>query len=118
MPLFRVRLEAQDGSGHFRSTSLEAPDKEAAKRFCERMELKRVLFEIPAQMQAALCAEYEVDSIDDLPKATARSAADEDKAAFRALKGNDRARLHAHYQSEPYKVTKVEQAGSAADGEG
>lgn len=108
MPLFRVRLEAQDGSGHFRQTTGEWPDKAAAKRHCERMELKRVLYDMPAEMQAELCVRYGVESIDDLPKAAPRTASEEDKQPFRELKPPERARLHAHFQSEPYKVTKVE----------
>lgn len=110
MPLFRVRLEAQDGSGHFRQTTGEFADKAAAKRHCERMELKRVLFEMPADLAAAICAEAVVESVDELPKPLPRDASDADKAAFRALKGDTRARIDAHFQTEPYKVTKVEEA--------
>lgn len=109
MALFRVRLEAQDGSGHFRQTTLEAADKAAAKRFCERGELRRVLYEMPEDLQAELCAKYDVQSIDDLPRPGALGAPADERAPFRELDGNARARLQAHYQSEPYKIVKVEE---------
>ena len=108
MQFFRVLLVAQDGSGHFRQTTLEAPSKADARRACERMELKRVLYEMPPQMQAELCERYEVASIDDLPKAGALGAPEAERAPFRELHGDERSRLHAHYQNLPYKVTKVE----------
>lgn len=109
MPIFRVHLDAQDGSGHFRKTSVEAADKAEARRIVERLELRRTLFELSADQRAELCARYGVESIDELPKAAPLSASDEEKAAFRALAPRERAWLHTHYQDAPYKVTKIEE---------
>lgn len=108
MPLFRVHLEAQGGSGHFRRASVEAADKAEARRIVERLELRRTLFELNAEQCAELCARYGVASIDELPKAAPRSASDEEKAPFRSLAAKERAWLHTHYQNAPYKVTKIE----------
>ena len=108
MPRFEVRLEAQDGSGHFRQTSGYFPDKKAAQRHCERMELRRALFTLDAEQAADLCERYGVTSVDELPKAAPRAASDAKKAPFRELKPQDRSRLHAHYQEQPYKVVSVE----------
>ena len=58
MPIFRVHLEAQDGSGHFRRTTLEAEDAAQARALCERAELKKVLYELPQELQLELCARY------------------------------------------------------------
>ncbi len=110
MPVFRVHLDAPDGSGHFRRTSVEAGDKDEARRIVERLELRRTLFELNAGQQAELCATYGVESIDELPKAAPRDAADEERAAFRSLAPRTRAWLHTHYQSAPYKITKIEEA--------
>ena len=107
MELFEVRLEAQDGSGHFRITHLEAEDKAAAKRHCERLEFQKAGFELSQEQIDDLLARYEVASLDDLPKAAPLSASAEEKAPFRALATQDRARLHAHFQEQPYKVVSV-----------
>jgi hypothetical protein len=128
MPRYEVRLEAQDGTGHFRVTRLDAADKDDAKRQCERMELKRVLFELTDDQKHELLERYEVDvkatgpegvltsadlekGIGELPIPAALDASADDKAEFRALAVEDRARLHTHFQSEPYEVVSVEKVG-------
>lgn len=104
MARYEVRLEARDGSGHFRITRLEAADKDEARRRCERMELERVVFTLSEADKAEM---LERNEIKELPTPAARDASDEEKAAFRALATPDRARLHAHLQEEPYKVVSV-----------
>lgn len=112
MARYEVRLEAQDDSGHFRVTRLDAASKEEAKRTCERRELELVLYEITADEEKALLeraadAGVKAKSIADLPRPAALDATDEEKAAFRALDGADRARLNAHHQEKPYEVVSV-----------
>lgn len=109
MPRYEVRLEAQDGSGHFRVTRLEADNADAARRHCERLELRNVLFEIPEEQRVELCAKYGVDYLDELPRPAALDADAAAKASFRALETDDRARLNAHYQEQPYLVASVEE---------
>jgi hypothetical protein len=109
MPRYEVRLEAQDDSGHFRITRLEADGPDGARRACERLELKRVLFELSDEQKQDLCARYEVASIDELPAPAPYDSPPAEKAAFRALDTADRSRLHAHYQELPYAVVSVEE---------
>jgi hypothetical protein len=106
---YEVRLEAQDGSGHFRITRLYAADADEARRRCEQDEYLRAGFALSAQQQAELCERYEVKSIDELPQPAALDASPEEKESFRELETPDRARLHAHYQERPYKVVSVEE---------
>lgn len=114
MPLYEARLEATDGSGHFRVTRLQAADKKTAERQVRRLELRRVLYEISDEDAAAILDRVEEasgkrpDSIDELPKAAPLDASDEQKAAFRALDVADRARLHTHFQTEPYELVSIE----------
>lgn len=107
MSRYEVRLEAPDGSGHFRVVRLDAADEHDARRQCERKELELVLFELPAEARADICKRHDVSSIDELPAAPPLDAAHEDNAAFRALPKEDRAHLHAHYQEKPYEVVSV-----------
>ena len=109
MALFEVRLEAQDGSGHYRITRLQADDADAARKQCERKELELVLYQLtPADEQAVLKA-AKADTLDDVPHTAALDAPAEEKAAFRALSPEHRAKVHAHRQEEPYAVVSVEE---------
>lgn len=109
MPRYEVRLEAQDGSGHFRLTRLLAADADAARRHCERLELRNVLFELDAEQRHALLGKYEAGSLEELPRPAAVDASLEEKQPFRALETQDRARLQAHFQELPYRVVSVEE---------
>lgn len=108
MPRYDVRLEAQDGSGHFRTTSVEAADKKEARQKIERNEYALAAFQLDAEQQRDLCDRYDAKSVDELPKPAARDASDEDKAPFRALEARDRGLLVSHWQEQPYKVVSIE----------
>lgn len=127
MPRYEVRLEAQDGSGHFRLTRIDAPTKQAAKRVCERRELEMVLWEIPDDRIVDLLQRAGVDvpkadgggpptreqlvaALEQFPKPAKLSASREEKRVFLdSLSQGDRAMLHTHFQEQPYKVVSVKE---------
>lgn len=132
MPLFRFRLEAQDGSGHIREGTGNYEDEEKAREFLEGRENKFVAFhlshslltelgdtygfEVPSPPQdysdeAALeTYENEVAAVlDQLPYAAPIDATEEEKAEFRKLRVNHRAWLNLHRQGEPYKLVDLEE---------
>lgn len=107
MPRYEVRLEAQDGSGHFRLTRLVTDTAEQARRRCERLELRNVLFQLSDEQTAELLERYEAATLDELPRPAALDADLSEKQPFRALQTPDRARLTAHRQEQPYAVVSV-----------
>lgn len=86
MAVYRVRLEAQDNSGHFRETDIQAPDEAAAREWCTERELRKVAY-----------------TVDD---ATARDLGD--GREFGTLTAREKAMLVTHLQAEPYKIVSVE----------
>ena len=107
MPTFRFRLEAQDGSGHFRSGTTEAETRDAAKSFLEEREAQFVAFTLDDERAAELCKIYGVESVDELPSPAPASASEADKAAFRELAVRDRSHVNLHRQSKPYKLVSL-----------
>lgn len=81
---FAFRLEAQDGSGHFRQGAIAASSREEAKSWLEQREQEYAF--------------YRLDS-DEL----ADAQADPGTAA-------NRSRLALHEQAKPYKLVKLEKA--------
>ena len=101
MPRYEVRLEAQDafredGSPHYRLTRLVADDESAARRHCERMEMRSVLFELPPD---------ELERIEVIE-------ADPDQR----LAGQDKGRLFVHRQQRPYEVVSVTELPARGEG--
>ena len=109
MPLYSFRLEAQDGSGHFRQGTTEAESKDDARNWLELQELQKATFRLTDERAAELCDEYGADSVDELPKVPKLGAPQEAKAAFRAMTVRDRAHLNIHRQTKPYKLVKLEE---------
>lgn len=107
MPRYEVRLEAQDGSGHFRVTRLMAEDEKAAQKACERKELELVLYQLSDADKAEILEATGAKTLAGVPKAAKLDASDKEKAPFRALDPAHRARLAAHRQEEPFKVVSV-----------
>lgn len=119
---YEVRLEAQDGSGHFRVMRLDADTKQAARRACERKELEMVLWEIPDDrivdlLERAGLAVPEsraradlIAALEQFPKPAKIDAPREEKRVFLdSLTQGDRAMLHTHFQEQPYKVVSVKE---------
>jgi hypothetical protein len=88
MPLFTVRLEDPD-SEHFRVSTLEAKDADAAKAWAEEHERKLVAYELSD------------DDLDAIEKRRKRNAGE--------LRGADKGRKFAHEQSKPYVVKSVKE---------
>lgn len=90
MPRYEVRLESpdlarEDGTPHFRITRLDAPNGDEARVWCRRKEYELAGWQMPsAELEDAEHAEA-----DD------------------SLTSQQRGRLAAHRQSEPYEVVSV-----------
>lgn len=68
---YEVTLEAQDGTGHYRTTRLSAPSADHARKACERKELEMVLWQIPDERIVDLIERKAADGMDvRLPKGT------------------------------------------------
>jgi hypothetical protein len=111
MPLYQFRLEAQDGSGHFRQGTIAASSKEEAKLVLEERERDFAAFTLDDERVAELLQTHGADSLDALPKAAPLKATEEEKAEFRALPVRDRAHLNLHRQAKPYKLVKLGKGG-------
>lgn len=93
MKLFRVRLEAQDDSGHYRETDIQAPDTDTAQAWCEQHERKLAAFTL---------SDAEVQKLEKLEQKPGHPRLGQ-------LAGANRAHLIAHRQQEPYKVVSVKE---------
>jgi len=113
MPIFHFRLEAQDGSGHFRQGSIESESEAHARMVLEERERDNAAFQLDDGRIAELLDEHGAESLDELPHAAAAKASEAEKAAFRALPVRDRSHLNLHRQTKPYRLVKLEQAGGA-----
>lgn len=96
--LFRVRLESpdltrDDGTPEFRLTLLAAADAAAARRICERKELKIAAKEYPEGTLAEL-ERVEKEALDADTRVPAQT----------------RMQLATHRQERPYEVVDVEEA--------
>jgi hypothetical protein len=104
MPLYEFRLEAQDGSGHFRQGTIEADTKDVAQATLEMRELEYTLYRLgddPNWDQAAAEALHGADTLDAalaLPKGEKMPA---------HLPPKVRAKLALHRQAKPYKIVKL-----------
>lgn len=97
MPRFRVHMESpdlkrDDGSPHIRVTTGVFDDKDAARAFCERQEMRIAAHEYPA------------DELADLEQAEADAEANGVRAPAQV-----RMRLATHRQAKPYKVVSVKE---------
>jgi len=109
VPIFSFRLEAKDGSGHFRQGRIEAPDETAARVILQKREFDRAVYQMPDELAAEICEAYGVKSVDDLPSRAPIGAPQEDSADFRTLEVRYRANLNIHRQAEPYELTDLEE---------
>lgn len=107
--LFDFRLEAQDGSGHFRQGRISANDRAEAKRVLEEREAAFAAFELPEERQAEIAEENGYESFDAIPKVPKMGSSDEERAEFRSLPVRDRAHVNLHRQAKPYKLVKLEE---------
>lgn len=103
MPRYEVRLEAQDafredGSPHFRLTTLEAPDEAAAIAACERAEYRRAAYRLDPGDLARL------EDIEADPE--------------QELAGQEKAQLYTHRQAKPYLVVSVTELPGRSGEEG
>lgn len=95
MPRYRVRLEStdhsqDDGTPHFRETTLAADTPEAAREYCVEQEFKLVGFRLDAERLAELQAVIDAHDGD-----------------LKALNGQDRGHYAIHHQTTPYHVVSV-----------
>lgn len=100
MKLFQFRLEAQDGSGHFRRGTIEAESKDQARAILEEREQVSALYRL------------DTDELSELEAKEAAHRADlEAKGALtpqtKLLAGRERAQLALHRQEQPYKLTSL-----------
>lgn len=91
MPKYVARLEAQDGSGHYRRSAIQADTVEEARAILEQREQKYASFQLnPA----------------DLDELEAKEAALPEGAR---LAGKERAQLAFHRQALPYTLVSIEE---------
>jgi hypothetical protein len=111
MPLYRFRLEAQDGSGHFRSGQTEAGSEDEARVQLGLREYRFAAYKLDPDREAILLEEYDVGSLEDLPHPAPVEASEEEKAEYRGLKGQHRTWLVMHRQAAPYELVELEEVG-------
>jgi len=114
MPVFRFRLEAQDGSGHYRQGAGEFASKEEATRYLEFREARYVHYRAPLEELTEtdeLCNRLRVaHNLPAFPKgAGLEDKAKVLKAAGVTLATKTRAHLAMDAQEKPYKLVKLEQ---------
>lgn len=127
MQFFDFRLEAQDGSGHYREGTISIGEKdlevagaktakEAARILLERQEARKVAFQLGDEHVAELEAPPDqggygrpIGELLDLHPAPLK-ATEEEKAPFRALNVKHRAWLNLHRQEKPYKLVSLTKA--------
>lgn len=91
MPKYIARLEAQDGSGHYRRVAISAASEDAAREFLIGREQRYTAFQL-----------------DD-----AELAKIEKREEKGPLTGTDRANIVLHRQEQPYElVSLVEEKGA------
>lgn len=100
MPLYEFRLEAQDDSGHFRRGTIDAVDKDEAKRYLLEREEVSALFRLDTVELAAL-EEKEAAHRDELEAKGLLTP------QTKLLAGKDRADLALHRQAAPYKLVSL-----------
>lgn len=110
MPAYSFRLEAPDGSGHFRVGTIYTDTEEEARALLEFREHRRAAFKMNEDQEAEVLANAGVDSIDDLPERADIGAPPEDSAAFRALPAAHRAWVATHRQAQPFDLVSLEEA--------
>jgi hypothetical protein len=57
---FIARLEAADGSGHFRRMTVYSPSEDEAQRFITRTELQKTMFRLSVEQLEQLQADYKL----------------------------------------------------------
>lgn len=103
MPVFDVRLEAQDGSGHYRHSAIQAADADEARATLEGREREYEMYRLDTAEIGELEREHGSDVI-----AEALEAPKEAKMPA-GLPANVRAKLAIHRQSKPYKIVSVKE---------
>lgn len=109
MPLFRFRLEATDGSGHFRSGMTEAGSEDEARIQLGLREYQHAAYKLDPEREAVLLETYGVKTLEDLPHPAPVEASEEEKAEYRQLKGQHRTWLVIHRQQTPYELVELEE---------
>lgn len=107
---FVARLEAQDGSGHFRRMTVYAPSEVDARLFIERTEMQKSWFRLTTDQVAKLAADYELDEhqvADLIENGTGDINHAGESAVWRRLSAADRANVELHRQSAPYKLVHL-----------
>lgn len=89
MPKFVARLEAQDGSGHYRRSVIEADSKEEARTVLEEREETYALYRL---------------TTDELADLESKEGALPEGAR---LPGRERSQLALHRQEKPYKLVSL-----------
>lgn len=105
--LFEFRLEAQDGSGHYRSGRISAADEASAREYLERQEQRKVDAVLNEAAMLGLAEQVLGADADDAAKK--KLAAQFEKEGlkmngFSQLPGFARGALATHHQSKPYKL--------------
>lgn len=103
MPLYDVRLEAADGSGHFRNSTIAADSEKEARDTLEAREREYELYRLDTAEIAALEETYGKALIQKalaLPKEAKLSEHVD-------LPSNVRTTLVLHRQPKPYKIVSL-----------
>jgi hypothetical protein len=117
--IYEFRLEATDGSGHFRQGAINADSEHEARVTLEYRELVNTRYRIDQDEFAAIAARRfpapdnatagELKAIDkrraDLAEALAADGITAD--GYAQLAGNDRAKVAFHHQPSPYELVRL-----------
>lgn len=111
MPVYAFRLEAQDGSGHFRRGRIAADSEDEARETLEGREYEYALTALTTDEIAELVIGYGlgVEEALELPPEGKISEVTDEQG--RPLPPVVRAKLATHRQADPYKLVELEEVG-------
>jgi type II secretory pathway component PulF len=95
MPKFVARLEAQDGSGHYRRSVIMADSKQEARNILEQRETRNAYYRLTTDELSAL------------------ETKEKKLKEGERLAGKERSQLTLHRQAEPYKLVSLEEEKGA-----
>lgn len=111
MPKFAFRLEAQDGSGHYRVGSGVFDSEQEAREHLEQKERQIVDYRLTIEQVDELVALALPEGDDKARVKLAKELVDKglDADGFRGLPPRVRAAVATHQQAGPYKLVKLEE---------
>lgn len=119
MPRYHFRLEAQDGSGHFRQGTVISPSEEEVRAFLERSEIGKTGYRLTTEEHDEIAAV--LDELANVEQVVFRKTADlagkleQLLTAGVKVAGDVRMRITTHAQEHPYLIVYVSDSPPARD---